>query len=241
MCPYCGEEVPNDSAKCWKCGTELSEGGAKAPADGDDLEVPDDDDEDGGKGPQTIECPHCGSEAPKKAQRCKECGRALREVKTSHGAAAWKLGVWALVLGGGLAITVAVVVYSVRRRGDAERAKVIAVTFENLKDKVKPLQRTNEERRRDVWNREFDRKFVRWTGVVVQRDPDQELRLQISQTKGMKDKTDVIVDFDDDSREALSGLKVGDTIVYSARLVEFGHDKDTVAFRLANGRIEEKP
>src|SRR5437588_11765093 len=100
MCPYCGEEVPDDSSRCWKCGTEISESAAK-PA-GDDLEVPDDDDDDDGSESgepriEVVECPHCGSTQPKKATRCRECGRMLKAVKTVPGVALWKYGTWAAV------------------------------------------------------------------------------------------------------------------------------------------------
>ena len=38
MCPYCGEDVPDDSKSCWKCGTELSGTGP----DGEASELTDD-------------------------------------------------------------------------------------------------------------------------------------------------------------------------------------------------------
>src|SRR5581483_2190528 len=121
MCPYCGEEVPQDSSKCWKCGTELSESGAARP-DGDELEVPDDEDDDDGSGKvELIECPFCGSPAPKKASRCKECGRTIQQVKTNAAAAAlWKWGVWAVVLIVAVSTVTAVVIYSQKRAVMAE-------------------------------------------------------------------------------------------------------------------------
>src|SRR4051812_39035041 len=115
MCPYCGEEVPQDTSKCWKCGTELSGTGA-APAEGDDLEVPDDDEEDDGKPVALVECPFCGEPVNKKALRCRECGRALQKVKSSAATLAlWKWGVWAVVLVVAVSSITAVVIYSQKR------------------------------------------------------------------------------------------------------------------------------
>src|SRR5207248_1858999 len=113
---------------------------AKA-AEGDDLEVPDEDDEDDGKPVALIECPFCGEPVSKKQLRCKECGRALQQVKTNVAAAAlWKWGVWAVVLIVAVSSITAVVIYAQKRSIQAERtAKSIKESFETISQKVQPL------------------------------------------------------------------------------------------------------
>src|SRR5581483_6380364 len=132
MCPYCGEEVPADSAKCWKCGTELEGGSGKAPGGGDDLEVPEEDPDDAGgggapkKSNKMIPCPHCESPVPEKATRCKECGRPVREIATNTGAA-WRFGTWLVVLGIGIAVAITVVVVAVKKHRAGQVRTILPV------------------------------------------------------------------------------------------------------------------
>jgi hypothetical protein len=232
MCPYCGEEVPADSGRCWKCGTELTEG---AKAEGDELEVPDEDEDEGGApspGNQLIDCPHCGAQVAKKMRRCKECGRALQEVKTNKGAVAWRYGVWILVVGVGIAVAGTVVGVSLGRKHAAERSKILNITFGDAVSKLQPGKKMNEERRTEVWTKEFQNKFVKWKdGTVTSVDPD---RRHVTFSHSTKGKADVVVTFDSDV-----DLSEGDKKEYSARLVEFGKDKDSVPFTLDEGQLEK--
>ncbi len=238
MCPYCGEEVPQDSSKCWKCGTELSHDSSAAKGDGEELEVPDDDEEEPGKPVQLVECPFCGEPVNKKSIRCRECGRALQKVKSNTAAAAlWKWGVWAVVLIVAVSSITAVVIYSQKRALMAERqAKSIAISFDGLNEKVQPLRKAfKEERRQEIWAKEFEKKFVSWEGFLVEFDPTT-LKGKIAQAKGNKDKPDVIVTFLKDER--LTGLSVGEKIEYSARLVAY--NEDGFAFALGDGMLKKE-
>src|SRR5271170_5790358 len=164
MCPYCGEEVPQDSSKCWKCGTELSEGGARA--EGGELEVPDDEEDEEGAAPASvIECPFCGSAVSKKWLRCRECGRTLQKVKTNATAVAlWKWGAWASVLV--VALSTATVVYMNSRKRAIQDDRLhnqIPATYEGLMQRLQPLNKGyREERRREIWEKDFEKKVVNW-------------------------------------------------------------------------------
>jgi hypothetical protein len=238
MCPYCGEEVPADSAKCWKCGTELSEGASSGKAPGEDLEVPEEDpDEDGGapkKSKKMIPCPHCESPVPETAARCKECGRPVRELQTNTGAA-WRFGTWLVVLGIGIAVAITVVVVAVKKHRAGQVRSILAVQYAELEARIKPLTTGQNERKHEVWQRDFQDKFVKWSGVVVQVHKDTG-HVDVVHTKGGK-KAEVDVEIRDDARAELEDLKPDDPIVYSARLVEFG--KDGFAFTLGDGLIEK--
>jgi hypothetical protein len=238
MCPYCGEEVPADTAKCWKCGTELSEGSGKAP--GDDLEVPEEEPDDAGAAPKKsrkmIPCPHCESPVPANAVRCKECGRPVREGKGSQAGAAWRMGTWLVVVGFGVAVAIAVVVVAYKRRHEGKPRPLIPIAYAELERRMTPLQpSTQGERRRELWTRDFEGKFVKWSGVVIQVHEDTG-HVDVAHTKGSK-KAEADVELRDDARADLGDLKPDQPIVYSARLVEFG--KDGFAFTLSEGLIEK--
>lgn len=234
MCPYCGEEVPQDSSKCWKCGTELAEGAAKS--EGDDLEVPDDDDEDGATA--VIECPFCGSPAPKKALRCKECGRTIQKVKTGAQAALlWKWGVWAVVLIVGLSSLTAVILYARHRSASEERARnTIGASYDDLVKRLQPrVKGFKEERRREVWEKDMKGRFVHWTdGFVCETPVGNVVRIRQAAKGG---EADVEVTFGQD--QGLSDLKPDEKIEYSARLVDYGRDPNEPAFKLDEGTLDK--
>ena len=263
MCPYCGEEVAANVAKCWKCGTELSEGGASGGSESDELEVPDDDDagskgksprgakgrkgkdddesedaddegDDGeGKPGPVVDCPFCKAPTPKKSKRCKECGRVVNEVVVGPGASLWKYGVLGLVVVLGLGGAYGVYSVSMKRRRSELRARnSLNVRFEDLLAKMQPFVKVTEKRK-EVWTKDFDKKYVKWTGMVTET-PDGN-RVKLSHTKETA-KPDCLVEFSDED-EGARGLQVGATVVYSARLTEFG--KDGFAFTLDDAKVEK--
>jgi hypothetical protein len=237
MCPYCGEEVPQDSSKCWKCGTELSEGASRA--EGEELEVPDDDDdEDAPKGQVVVECPFCGTPVPKKSLRCRECGRMVQRLKSNAAQAAlWKWGVWAAVIVVAIGGAVGVVLYAQKRSLAAERAsRMINADFDRLVQRIQPTNKGfKEERRREVWEKEFERRFVHWNdGVVVWFDAEAHTVKIARQKDG---KPDLLVTFMKD--EDLSHLQLNEKIEYSARLIGYG--QDDFAFVLTDGMLDRKP
>jgi hypothetical protein len=240
MCPYCGEEVPADSAKCWKCGTELGGEGSTKPGSSDELEVPEDEDEagetaGGERRAEMIPCPHCESPVSKKAVRCRACGRNVRAVKQSHAAAAWRWGTWLLVLGVAVAAVAAVATLSLKRQRASQVRTISGYKFEELEKKLQPLVPTSSERKREIWARDFEGKWVKWSGVVVTVDADTG-HVTVAHTKGSK-KADGEIEFRDDAREELRALNPDQPIVYSARLADFG--KDGMAFSLSEGLIEK--
>jgi DNA-directed RNA polymerase subunit RPC12/RpoP len=221
MCPYCGEDVPDDSTSCWKCGTELSKGGA---ADGDEPKLEQRAEKQGGP---TAECPYCQATILAKALRCNECGRAVQKGgPRSPSAVPAVLGAFALVL----AVTGVGLLYAfVAGRkppadpGRDDPAKQVQRSFVEL-ERVYLKQGGNEQRRRELWQSEHGGKFVRqgpgrpeWPAVVVSIDA-------ATRTVGLADsgtaaRPSVLLQLRDD--QELSALKKEKAIRYSARLVDF--------------------
>src|SRR5688500_3974439 len=88
MCPYCGEDVPDDSSACWKCGTEISKGEGGGAGGGEEITQRN---VEGKTGPKA-ECPFCQAMIPARALRCNECGKVLQR---GSGRANWAPAVWA--------------------------------------------------------------------------------------------------------------------------------------------------
>lgn len=222
MCPYCGEDVPDDSSACWKCGTEIQRGEAGA---GEIQQR----NQEARSGPK-VECPHCQAQIPARALRCNECGRAVQRsgARANWVPAAW--GAFGLVL---LASVVGVVVSFVK----AHKPPVEPGRLEPIKIQVHELERiylkgsANEQRRRDLWRTEHEGRFVEWEGVIVDIDP--AARIIGLAENGLDGRASVVVEFK--SGQDLSGLKKEKSIRYSARLDDFQDGR----FRLSLGELLE--
>jgi predicted nucleic acid-binding Zn ribbon protein/Cu/Ag efflux protein CusF len=214
MCPYCGEDVPDDSSACWKCGTEISkgEGGGGAP-DGEELSQRN---VESKSGPKT-ECPFCQALIPARALRCNECGRVLQR---SGARANWVPAAWAafgLVI---LATLVAVVLSFVRAHkpaADPGRDAPVSKRFSELERIYLKGAASNEQRRRDIWNVEHAGKFVEWEGVIV--SVDAAARKVSLAEDGLSGVATVVVEMKPEVD--FSGLKEEKAIRYSARLEDF--------------------
>jgi hypothetical protein len=253
MCPYCGEEVPDDSSRCWKCGTELTEGGAPAPTDDEEeLEVPaDDDGEPTEKKVELVNCPFCDSPMPKSALRCRECGRTVRSPEAARGAVAWRLGPW-LIFAAVAVIAIAViatVVTKKMREKEKQHDPPIQIKFVDLDTRITPLRKlsaTIDEKRQAIWNDDFKGKFVKWPGqwILKATKIGEEWEVELSEkepkTLGKTDKPSAVVTFlpatnEDEAGRLTRTLKTGERITYTARLVDFG---GRAAFTLDNGTLE---
>lgn len=256
MCPYCGEEVPDDSSRCWKCGTELSEGGSPAASDDDEeLDVPADDDDaeptEKKKSVELVNCPFCDSPMPKSALRCRECGRTVRSPEAARGAVAWRLGPW-LVFAAVAIVAVGVIATVLQRKmreKENQREPVIEIKYGDLEAKLSPLKKfsaANEEKRAGVWTNDFKGKYVHhWHQYVLKatKNGDEwEVELSDKETKAMAkgEKPSSIVTFspaqnEDEAQKLTRSLKVGESITYTARLVDFG---GRAAFTLDNAALE---
>ncbi len=242
MCPYCGEEVPDDSARCWKCGTELGDGGAPARGEDDELEVPD---EDGGgeKKVELVACPFCDSPMPKSALRCKECGRTVRDPETPRGAVAWKLGPWVAFAAVAL-VALAIVGIVIRSRLQSREIKGerIAIDFRDLEKRVPPGA-SNAQRRQQVWEEHYEGKIVSWTHWVLKVQKNDQGQLEAwfladeVDAKTAKDKKPAtIVTFADD--DDIKDLKPAEKFPYTARLVGLG---GRATFTLESGQKTKQP
>lgn len=213
MCPYCGEDVPDDSSACWKCGTEISRGEGGGGGDADEITQRN---PEGKSGPKA-ECPFCQALIPARALRCNECGRVLQRsgARANWVPAAW--GAFGLVL---LATLVGVVLSFVRAHKpppDPGRDEPVSRRFSELERIYLKEPAANVQRQREIWNAEHAGKFVWWEGVIVEIDPEAR-RISLAED-GLSGKPTVIVEMKPDVD--LSGLKKEKAIRYSARLEDF--------------------
>lgn len=222
MCPYCGEDVPDDSSACWKCGTEIQRGeGGAADVEQRNPEA---------RGGPKVECPHCHAQISARALRCNECGRVLQRgnVRANWAPAAW--GAFGFVL---LASVVGVVVAFVRAHEpppDPGRDTPIAIPLHEL-ERIYLKGSANEQRRRELWKAEHAGRFVVWEGVIVDIDPASRT-IGLAEN-GLASRASVVVEFKAD--QDLSGLKEEKSIRYSARLDDFRDGR----FYLSLGELSE--
>ncbi len=224
MCPYCGEDVPDDSSACWKCGTEIQRGEGAA----GELQQRNVEGKTGG-GPK-VECPHCHVQIPARALRCNECGRVVQRTsaRANWAPAAW--GAFGLIL---LASVVGVVVSFVKAHKpapDPGRDKPITLQLHEL-ERIYLKGAANEQRRRELWKAEHEGRFVAWEGVIVEIDRDAR-RIGLAEN-GLEGRSAAIVEFK--SGQDLSGLKEEKSIRYSARLDDFRDGR----FHLSLGELLE--
>jgi hypothetical protein len=134
----------------------------------------------------------------------------------------------------GISTAAAVVLYSKRRAVEADRIhSKINASFDTVNVHLQPFSKTyKEERRREVWENDFYRKFVDWSDGVVDETPVGDT-VKVAYGSGDK-KVRCKVTFIDE--QELHGLNVGEKIEYSARLFDYG--KEGFAFVLTDGRLD---
>jgi hypothetical protein len=224
MCPYCGEDVPDDSTACWKCGTEIQRSGAGGGDGSDQIQQRN---LEGKSGPKA-ECPFCQALISPRAMRCNECGKPL--TKTS-GRANWVPAAWA-AFGIVLLASVAAVVVSFakahRAAPDPGRLDPVSRDFQDL-ERIYLKAGGNETRRREIWRAEHEGKYVEWEGVILEVEPD--LRVVRLAQSGLTDKPQTIVEMKAD--QDLTDLKRDKSIRYSARLDDFRDGQ----FHLSMGQL----
>lgn len=256
MCPYCGEEVPDDSSRCWKCGTEIVEG--TAPAAGDDeeeIEAPaEEEPEPEEKRVELVSCPFCDSPMPRSAMRCKECGRTVRSGDAARGAVAWKLGPWIffLAVAGAAAIVVALVVASRIREKPQGPKEVLPYSYQQLDAHLDPAKPAgDEQKRQEVWNRQFEGKYVKWVDHYVLKAPETnpatgEIEVELTEQsvgeKSAQGKKPVVIlsfahDLTQDEKDKIKLLKVGEKISYTGRLNVLGGGR--AKFTLDHGSVKQ--
>lgn len=218
MCPYCGEEVPDDSKTCWKCGTELTGRGRDGGEgdDGDDGEATIEQRGQKERGGPRAECPHCQALIPVRALRCNECGKVVKEGarRLNWVPAAWTaFGV--VVLATLIGLVYSFVVHH-KEPPDPGRDAPVSRKYGDL-ERIYFKSSGAEQRKREVWEAEHQGKFVEWEGVILKVDP-ADRRLELAES-GLVGKTQVVVELK--PGQDLTGLKEEKTVRYSARLVDF--------------------
>lgn len=233
MCPYCGEDVPANTAKCWKCGTELSERtpGAEpeAPegADGISLRGPAAEREEEAKKKKKKQpmrqCPFCETLVPLHSLRCNRCGQKLKEAPREVG---WQKSVWiafavvAVAVGAWLLYGYAS--SRVVARVDKGRDQPIKVTYSNLARIFLTSRGSGLDQREASWRQEHEGKYIEWSGIVTRVvDADEGIIEAAESATATFDEPEVRLSFKDPDLVAERGLKQGKLIKYSARLVSY--------------------
>ena len=225
MCPYCGEDVPAETQRCWKCGTEISGGDGTIDGIGDDgsnelaqrqRDVP-----------QT-ECPYCGSSVSSRSLRCNECGKQLRSVSSRPN---WLPAVYA-VFGVVLIVTLVWVIHGMvvaaRNKPDPGRDTPIRASYEEL---IK-LYRVGNEQFRKKWDQNHKGKFVHWRMPILEVRTEEGVVVLGEEKKSPQ----VILTLKDPALTDDSRVRPEKRIRYSARLDRF--EGQTIYLDL--GLLDEK-
>jgi ribosomal protein L40E len=222
ICPYCGEDLPAASERCFKCGTALGD------ADPDLLDVPEDlaaevREAPGAAlpgappGPSHV-CPHCEAPVRPNAHRCRECGRQIRALVAERPAEAWRqratLG--AAAVGAALLLILAVLIFFASGRGRRGEPVESTATFARIEQALGPRSRMDPLRKQQFWANVAG-KYVRWSGRIVEVR-DGEVLVEHGE-KGREGRALVRL-----SSGLPERLGPGDEVRYRARLAAFGDD-----------------
>ena len=226
MCPYCGEDVPANTPKCWKCGTELSERTDDGGSDEISLRGPAAEREEEKKKKKKKpmrQCPFCETMVPLHSLRCNRCGQ---ELKAAPKIFAWQRSVWvafvvvAVAVGGWLLYGYAAA--KVVARSDKGRDKPLQVTYSNLARIFLQSRGSGADQREASWYQEHEGKYVEWSGVVTKVvDPREGIIEAAESATATIDEAEVRLTLKDPDEVAAQGLKPGKLIKYSARLVSY--------------------
>lgn len=245
MCPYCGDDVAPGAKTCSRCGVSLEAGG-----EDDGLPILDVDGDDApattggaagataaaaGRAKKTVDCPHCGEPNPAKAHRCRACARPIRELVTKEERAAEarfrrnvRLGV-----GGGVALLALVLLIpGLFFKTAPKNIEWSRITFAEVDRLFGSDSKMPDDKRKEVWNRSYARKWVRWEGRVT--DVDSALfgtgALYLRHRPG-PGEPDVRVEMPSGELEK-SGVAEGATVSYAGRLASYGS-----LFELTDGQV----
>lgn len=243
MCPYCGEDVPADTTRCWKCGTELSPGGEGGAADDaggiEERGAP----EGKGKKKPTQPCPYCEAPISLYALRCNECGRSIGRPgrRINWAKASWvAFGVVSVGLIVGLIYAFIVSRPEADDRGRfSRRSDPIVVSWIELERVYfRPVDKAHEERRAERWKAEYKGEFVHWQGVITHVDEASGvLEMTDGEANRDPDKPQVRLTLKDPGQVKARGLNRGMSLAYSARLQTYVTSEKMV--ELDDGTIRE--
>lgn len=243
MCPYCGEDVPGDSTRCWKCGTELSASDSASAAAGPDGAPAIEERQVEGKGKKkpTVPCPHCEAPVSIYALRCNECGRSIGRPgrRINWGKASW-IAFAVVSVGLLVGVTYSYIASRVEPEDLARRSRrsepITLSWIELERIYFKSVDKAHEERRRERWDKEFKGEFIHWQGIIV----------NVDESLGMLELTDGVVGTSDKPQVRLAlkhlqevrerGLKRGMSLAYSARLANFDPKNRMVEVEDGTGR-----
>lgn len=224
MCPYCGEEGPEEAAKCWKCGAVLVDEDEA----GDLLDAPPD-------APTLVPCPNCEAPQPPKAHRCRECGRVINELEEVASNTGWKLGGTLAFAGMGLLVFLILGIVIATNKGEEKRSYLPTpyITFHKRYN-----ARVLSQKSRDKWAKEYHHKFVKWRGKVIAID-GAVVELAMSKKGRKANKAEVRVSFLSSQKDLVSKLAKGKSVDYDARLVGYNEDGFRIVLDRAKLRVAD--
>lgn len=217
MCPYCGEEVPDESARCWKCGAILQEIDDETAAE---VEA-----ELAAEAPPKLEaCPHCGSRQKIGTHRCKECGRVINAFEEGESQDKWKYGSW--VAFGGVGLIIVMILSIAVLTGESNQRRVYVPQGSWAAFGQRYSEKSIKARARQVaekWEREHKDRFVVWSGKVVSID-GLDVEFAMSPAAKEANKAEVKVSFSDSAEGYVESLAKGKEVRYDARLVAYDQE-----------------
>jgi hypothetical protein len=231
-CPYCGEEVPAESVKCWKCGAILK--------DVDEDQMAEFEKEAAIKaGPKHEPCPHCEAPAPIGCHRCGECGRIINELPKGESQDAFKYGTWLVFGGVGFFVVLIIIIAVLLTAGGDEKRNYVVINGSVLSARYsKTRLKSNSAKAAAEWKKKYVNRYVKWSGKVISIDGDV---VEFAVTgKGKKaGKAEVQVEFLGSADDFVESLKEGKNVFYDAKLKAY--NKEGYLFQLVNGKAVEKP
>ena len=227
MCPYCGEEVPDESVKCWKCGAILQE------VDEETAEAMAEEAEAKAMGPKLVPCPHCESPQAPGTHRCKECGRVIAEWEEGESDDKWKYGSW-IAFGGIGALIFLILVIAVATSEVSEKRNYLKKgSWSSVSRRYSAAyMKQNKTKAEKTWESEDEGRYVRWSGLVVSIDGD-EVEFAMSPKARKAKKAEVKVSFSSKADDFVGSLAKGKVVGYDAKLV--AHNEDGYLFILERG------
>lgn len=217
MCPYCGEEVPDESARCWKCGAILQEIDDETAAEVEAelaAEAP----------PKMDNCPHCGARQKLGIHRCKECGRVVNAFEEGESQDKWKYGSWVAFGGVGLIIVLILTIAVLTGESKQRRVYVPQGSWAAMSQRYSALSlKARGAKVAEKWKQEHQDRFVVWKGQVVSIDGN-EVEVAMSPQARKDGKAEVKVSFSDSAEAYVASLAKGKEVRYDARLVAYNQD-----------------
>jgi hypothetical protein len=128
--------------------------------------------------PKAVDCPHCGEPNPARAHRCTACGRPIRDLVTAEERTAharfrlWaRAGVALGVLAAGIIVLGLAIVSGGTGGARPKNIEWSKLRWADVEALFGPASKLGDEKRRELWQRSYAGKWIRWEGQVAEVEP----------------------------------------------------------------------